>query len=358
MKFALAALLLAALGFGLGSGDSLAANQGKQSKAAPATNVTRTASTPKRLPSAKSPVKSPSQASGKAAPANRAGVARQAAPTRAAAAPRGKAAAANARKGAAGRASAGARPVAEKVRGSGQPIGREAFSLNELPPRQAADKARFPVLPPPTPRQRVVIAPPAMGAAAAAGVQGGSVQGAEPVPARVPVDAAPVRPAAVPVLFPVQSSGELSAAEAAAAAAAAVSAPRAQAEPQPPMAPAPAIPSAGTLSGGPGSAAGPSVGLPLGVQTPTPARPSRGVARAYAMDGATFYQNGRKIRIQGLDARDPGMTSEHATQRLQRALDSGSLTVEPQDTDPAGHMVAVVRVNGRNLADALRASDQ
>jgi hypothetical protein len=42
------------------------------------------------------------------------------------------------------------------------------------------------------------------------------------------------------------------------------------------------------------------------------------------MDGATFYQSGRKIRVQGLDARDPGMSSEHATQRLQRALDAGA----------------------------------
>jgi endonuclease YncB( thermonuclease family) len=80
------------------------------------------------------------------------------------------------------------------------------------------------------------------------------------------------------------------------------------------------------------------------------------VARAYAMDGATFYQSGRKIRVQGLDARDPGMSSEHATQRLQRALDAGSVTVEPVEVDGSGHTVAVVRVNGRNVADAVRAS--
>lgn len=84
-------------------------------------------------------------------------------------------------------------------------------------------------------------------------------------------------------------------------------------------------------------------------------RPARGAARAYAMDGATFYQGGRKIRVQGLDVREPGMTSEHATQRLQRALDGGSLSVEPVETDASGHLIAVVRVNGRNVADTVRA---
>ena len=78
------------------------------------------------------------------------------------------------------------------------------------------------------------------------------------------------------------------------------------------------------------------------------------MARAYAMDGATFYQSGRKYRVQGLDARDPGMSSEHATQRLQRALDAGNLVVEPVEVDGSGHTVAVVRVNGRNVADTVK----
>jgi len=72
------------------------------------------------------------------------------------------------------------------------------------------------------------------------------------------------------------------------------------------------------------------------------------------MDGATFYQSGRKYRVQGLDARDPGMSSEHATQRLQRALDAGNLVVEPVEVDGSGHTVAVVRVNGRNVADTVK----
>ncbi|MCK6375269.1 MAG: hypothetical protein L6Q69_14320, partial [Zoogloea sp.] len=96
---------------------------------------------------------------------------------------------------------------------------------------------------------------------------------------------------------------------------------------------------------------------PLAAPTAPPQRPARGVARAYAMDGATFYQSGRKYRVQGLDARDPGMSSEHATQRLQRALDAGNLTVEPVEVDPSGHTVAVVRVNGRNVADTVRGAN-
>uniref|UniRef100_UPI0035B37732 hypothetical protein n=1 Tax=Zoogloea sp. TaxID=49181 RepID=UPI0035B37732 len=96
--------------------------------------------------------------------------------------------------------------------------------------------------------------------------------------------------------------------------------------------------------------------VPLATPTAPPSRPARGVARAYAMDGATFYQSGRKFRVQGLDARDPGMSSEHATQRLQRALDAGNLTVEPVEVDGSGHTVAIVRVNGRNVADAVRAA--
>jgi len=95
---------------------------------------------------------------------------------------------------------------------------------------------------------------------------------------------------------------------------------------------------------------------PAAVPAQPQTRSGRGVARAYAMDGATFYQSGRKIRVQGLDARDPGMSSEHATQRLQRALDAGSVTVEPVEVDGSGHTVAVVRVNGRNVAEAVRAS--
>ena len=163
-----------------------------------------------------------------------------------------------------------------------------------------------------------------------------------------------VRPAAPVVPAYAASSSSLSAAEAAAAAAAAMSAARAV-ESAPAPAPVPAAAPAPAPAPVPHS---PAVSAPAPAPLAAPAvvqRPARGVARAYAMDGATFYQGGRKIRVQGLDAREPGMTSEHATQRLQRALDGGSLSIEPVDTDSSGHVIAVVRVNGRNVAETVRA---
>ena len=123
------------------------------------------------------------------------------------------------------------------------------------------------------------------------------------------------------------------------------------AAPAPAPAPAP-IPQAPTPAPTVSAPAQPPLAAPAAVIQ----RPARGAARAYAMDGATFYQGGRKIRVQGLDVREPGMTSEHATQRLQRALDGGSLSVEPVETDGSGHLIAVVRVNGRNVADTVRAA--
>jgi hypothetical protein len=51
------------------------------------------------------------------------------------------------------------------------------------------------------------------------------------------------------------------------------------------------------------------------------------------------------------------MSSEHATQRLQRALDAGSVTVEPVEVDGSGpHRSGGAEVNGRNVAEAVRAS--
>lgn len=72
--------------------------------------------------------------------------------------------------------------------------------------------------------------------------------------------------------------------------------------------------------------------------------------RAYAVDGATFFYQGRKYRIDGLAITD---SSDMAKQRLQRALESGSLAVDQVRTDDAGTALANVRVNGRNIADDL-----
>ena len=220
-------------------------------------------------------------------------------------------------------------------------IGREAFvpTTPPVPRGEAVRQLRSPQPIPaqaPVGRQTVVIPPPPAPSAAPVAQLRPTVEAPKPV----------ARPA-VPVYAP---SSSLSAAEAAAAAAAAMSAARvAESAPVPAPAPAPAsIPQAPTPA--------PAVSAPAQPPAAVIQRPARGAARAYAMDGATFYQGGRKIRVQGLDVREPGMTSEHATQRLQRALDGGSLSVEPVETDGSGHLIAVVRVNGRNVADTVRAA--
>lgn len=72
--------------------------------------------------------------------------------------------------------------------------------------------------------------------------------------------------------------------------------------------------------------------------------------RAYAVDGRTFFFQGRKYRAAGLTGIDG---SEMAKQRLQRALDVGGLSVEPLSVDEAGVSTANVRVNGRSLQELL-----
>lgn len=72
--------------------------------------------------------------------------------------------------------------------------------------------------------------------------------------------------------------------------------------------------------------------------------------RAYAVDGETFFYQGRKYRVSGLSG---GEGSEMAKQRLQKALDSGGIAVEALGVDDAGVTTAIVRTNGRNLADQI-----
>ncbi|WP_417068009.1 hypothetical protein [Niveibacterium terrae] len=72
--------------------------------------------------------------------------------------------------------------------------------------------------------------------------------------------------------------------------------------------------------------------------------------RAYAVDGSTFFHNGRKYRVEGLTPE----AGEHATQRLQQILDSGPVTVEATSADENGATRAQVRVGGRNVVDLLK----
>lgn len=243
-------------------------------------------------------------------------------------------------------------------------IGREAFTPNEPPMSRTeamrrlqsqTQRAPAPAVPPPVRPTVTLPAPVTVPPAAAKPL----VEAPKPAPAAVE----PPRVSAAVVNY--RMGAEMSAAESAAAAAAALkaSAPAPAPAPAAPAAPAAVAPAAtqtptpAPAVAAPAPAPTASVSSPLATPIATPSRSSRGVSRAYAMDGATFYQSGRKYRVQGLDARDPGMTSEHATQRLQRALDAGSVSVEPVEVDGAGHTIAVVRVNGRNVADTVRGTN-
>jgi hypothetical protein len=75
--------------------------------------------------------------------------------------------------------------------------------------------------------------------------------------------------------------------------------------------------------------------------------------RAYAVDGETFFHQGRKYRLQGIPAGALAVGGEHAKQKLQMMLDSGNLSVEPMGVDASGVATAVVRINGRDVVDTL-----
>jgi hypothetical protein len=77
--------------------------------------------------------------------------------------------------------------------------------------------------------------------------------------------------------------------------------------------------------------------------------------RAYAVDGYTFFHQGRKYRVIGIDEALVPAGSDLAKQRLQLALDGGAISVEPEAVDENGTMRALVRVGGKNLADILNA---
>lgn len=77
--------------------------------------------------------------------------------------------------------------------------------------------------------------------------------------------------------------------------------------------------------------------------------------RAYAVDGTTFFHNGRKIVIDGLGPEtSAGLTHDHASQRLQRLLDGGALSIDPVAADENGAVRARVRVDGRDVSDLMK----
>lgn len=71
---------------------------------------------------------------------------------------------------------------------------------------------------------------------------------------------------------------------------------------------------------------------------------------AYAVDGQTFFYQGKKYRVAGITGTGG---SDMDKQRLQKALDGGDLKIESIQTDEAGQTTAEVTVDGKNLLDQL-----
>lgn len=85
-------------------------------------------------------------------------------------------------------------------------------------------------------------------------------------------------------------------------------------------------------------------------------RPPKPIAnRHYAVDGVSFYANGRHVKVEGLDEVVDHAGSGVAKQRLQQALDSGEVSIEPVGVDGAGTTLARVRINGREVREMVTA---
>jgi len=81
----------------------------------------------------------------------------------------------------------------------------------------------------------------------------------------------------------------------------------------------------------------------------------------YVIDGDTFVLNGTRIRVAGIDAPEthPARCPQEAqlgaaaTQKLAELLRGRPLWISGLKTDRWGRAVAVVRVNGEDVADAM-----
>jgi len=73
------------------------------------------------------------------------------------------------------------------------------------------------------------------------------------------------------------------------------------------------------------------------------------------IDGDTFYYNGNKYRINGIDTPEKGQYNyEKAKNRLKSLLENGNIEIEEVAKDKYGRTVAKVRVNGEDVADILK----
>jgi endonuclease YncB( thermonuclease family) len=81
------------------------------------------------------------------------------------------------------------------------------------------------------------------------------------------------------------------------------------------------------------------------------------------VDGDTIWLNGEKIRLAGYDSPEPTHNicggerevalAHQATDRLIEILNSGTITVEPEGEDFFRRTVALVRVNGQDVAPQM-----
>jgi len=76
----------------------------------------------------------------------------------------------------------------------------------------------------------------------------------------------------------------------------------------------------------------------------------------YTIDGDTLRMGQKRIRLRGIDT--PELTEprgQEARQRLEQLLKEGPIRIVPHGQDVYGRTVADVFVNGRNVAETLKA---
>lgn len=73
------------------------------------------------------------------------------------------------------------------------------------------------------------------------------------------------------------------------------------------------------------------------------------------IDGDTFYYEGKKYRVSGIDTPEKGQYNfERAKNKLETLLKYGSVEINEMAKDKYGRTVAKVRVNGEYVSDILR----
>lgn len=73
------------------------------------------------------------------------------------------------------------------------------------------------------------------------------------------------------------------------------------------------------------------------------------------VDGDTFYWQGKRYRVQGIDTPEVGQPNSYeAKWRLRQLLTSGMIEVKEVATDKYGRTVAEVTVNGQNVAETMK----